>query len=149
MILSSSSVTAGGTVQASVELTATSAEPGGSLNFANDVDAFISGATIASIDTNTCGAAAVTGVGTGLLNVSGGQIPGGGSCEIAYTINIPAGAAGGTFVNTTSSISAVFNSVTVGAAAVSDQLLVFGASAPEIAKSFSPSTVSAEIGPIR
>lgn len=133
-----STVTAGGRIQTTLSFDATSATTVTALAFSNDLSAFVPGATLSSIDTNTCGG---TSSGTSTISYTGGQIPGGGSCEVAFTVAIPGGTGDGTFTNTTSVISGFVNGVAVNVDPVSAEVRVFGAAAPAIAKSFFPASV--------
>ncbi|WP_189371728.1 autotransporter outer membrane beta-barrel domain-containing protein [Tateyamaria omphalii] len=136
----STTIVAGGTVQAVLDFTAETSTDVTDISLTDDVTSFVTGATIASIDTNTCGAT-VSGVGSGTLSVSSGQVTGNGSCQIAFSVSIPAATSDGTYTNTTSAITAMFSGTPVFIDAVSAEVRVFSASAPAIAKAFSPNTV--------
>lgn len=75
------------------------------INFADDLDAFLSGVILSSVDSNDC-SATVGGTGTGSISVSDVSLAYGESCEIGVTIGIPAGATPNTYTNTTSIVNA-------------------------------------------
>ncbi len=72
--------------------------------FTDDLDAVVSGLEFESLVSNDCGGS-VTGVGTGLLGLSGGTITPEGSCTIRVTLDVPGGAPAGDHTNTTSAVT--------------------------------------------
>ncbi len=61
---------------------------------------FLAGTTIQSIDSNSCGTA--SGAGTGVFQLSGGTLIGEAECAIVLTLQLPSGAAPGSYTNSTS-----------------------------------------------
>tara|TARA_R110002049_G_scaffold44333_3_gene129858 strand:- start:97926 stop:106268 length:8343 start_codon:yes stop_codon:yes gene_type:complete len=108
------------------------------LTFSDDLDAALSGLTFDALTSNGCGGS-VSGVGTGILTLSGGSLSAGDSCTIQATLAVPAGAAGGSFVSQTSIVSANVDGAPVTGNAASDTLLVRTAPAPTGTVSFSDS----------
>ncbi|WP_415918876.1 hypothetical protein [Tateyamaria sp. SN6-1] len=74
------------------------------LAFSDDVDAMLTGTTVASVQSDTCGGTA-GGTGTGLFSYSGGVLAANEACAIVVRLNIPAAAAVGDYTNTTTSLS--------------------------------------------
>ncbi len=75
------------------------------LSFTDDLDAVLSG--LVAVNTpivDPCGPGS-TLTGTSLLSFSGGNIPAEGNCVFSVTLQVPIGAATGTFPNTTSVIT--------------------------------------------
>ena len=76
------------------------------ISFTDDLDATLSGlAAVPPLPTNPCGAGS-TLTGTSLLTLTGGTLDSGGSCTFQVNVEIPAGAATGTYPNTTSDVTA-------------------------------------------
>ncbi|MGK7294242.1 MAG: beta strand repeat-containing protein [Candidatus Wenzhouxiangella sp. M2_3B_020] len=67
----------------------------------DDVDAALAGTTVAGTGTDTCGFTAA-GIGSGLLELTGGTLAAGGSCSIRVTLQLPSNAGAGLYTNTTS-----------------------------------------------
>ncbi len=104
------------------------------LNFNDDLDAMLTGATLGTTITNTCGG---TLGGTSLLAYSGGSVAAGASCTVVVDINIPATAPGGSFANTTSDLTSSGLFVTGPAVA---NLTV--EPSPTFAKAFGPASIA-------
>ncbi|MEL7091603.1 MAG: hypothetical protein AAFN94_07710, partial [Pseudomonadota bacterium] len=77
----------------------------GSIAFTDDLNAALSGLTVASIPSDNCGGTA-GGTGTSNFTYTGGQVNATQSCTIVARLNIPAGAAVGTYTNVTSDMTA-------------------------------------------
>ncbi|MEN0005269.1 MAG: DUF11 domain-containing protein, partial [Bacteroidota bacterium] len=102
----SGSATAGGTATLTFTLTNESSETISDIEFTDDLDAFISGATIMTLpsDVSTCGAA--SGIsGTSELSFGRGQLRAGESCTFDIEVMIPCGTMPDDYVNTTSTVS--------------------------------------------
>ncbi|MCP5074556.1 MAG: autotransporter outer membrane beta-barrel domain-containing protein [Rhodobacteraceae bacterium] len=90
------------------------------ISFTDDLDAFLTGTVLTSVDSNTCSGSSVTGTDT--ISVSGFDLAQGASCTIETTITL-GGGTGTDITNTTSQPSAGLNGGTpdvVGAAAEAD-----------------------------
>ncbi len=111
-----------------------------SVAFTDDLNAFVPGATFASLAPSSC---AVLASGTGSSNFSATNVtvPAASSCQILVVVNVPVGTATGTYTNTTSSFSGTVNAVPVSAPAASADLLVLSATAPSLVKSYIGSMV--------
>ncbi len=115
------------------------------ISFSDDLDAFHSGATLTSVDANTCGGT-VTGTGTGLIGFSGRDpLAVGGACTISTTAKVgpsPSGVA----TNTTSELTAGADGGTPAAVtgtAASDDFNVTDVLALQLTKVFSGDPVVA------
>ncbi len=86
--------------------------------FTDDLGAALFGLEATGLPVNgICGAGSQFS-GTGVVSLTAGELPAGGTCVFSATLAVPAGAAPGTYTNTTSAISAtVDGNPTVGAAA--------------------------------
>ncbi|MCB1053932.1 MAG: DUF11 domain-containing protein, partial [Acidobacteria bacterium] len=74
------------------------------LGFTDDLDAVLSGLVAAGLPMNdVCGAGSQIS-GTSFLTFTGGSLLPGGSCSIPVTVQVPAGAAPGSYPNTTSDL---------------------------------------------
>jgi outer membrane autotransporter protein len=104
------------------------------LNFNDDLDAMLSGATLGGATTNTCGG---TLGGSSLLAYTGGSVAAGATCTIVVDVAIPATAPGGSFVNTTSDLT---TSGLLVAGPASANLTV--EPAPTFAKAFGPASIA-------
>ncbi len=94
-----------------------------SIDFTNDLDAALSGLQFDSTLSNSCGGT-VTGVGTGLITVTGASLTAGGSCTIQVSLSVPGGAAAGIYPNTTSDLTGTIAGFDVTGDAASDDLEV-------------------------
>jgi len=103
----SGSVLPGGTVSLGFTLTNVDlVNPASGLGFSDDLDAVLPG--LMAIDTpqmDVCGAGS-TLTGTSVLTFAGGQLAAGASCTFSVTVEVPADAVFGTYVNTTSQLAA-------------------------------------------
>jgi len=107
------------------------------LGFSDDLDAVISG--LVANDTpqsGICGAGSQI-TGTSFLTFSGGSLDPGASCSFQVTLDIPAGAAPGSFLNTTSDLLA--SGLTVAAPATASLQIE---PPPGFTKVFSPTAVA-------
>ncbi len=103
------------------------------ISFTDDLDAALSGLEASALPSNPCGSGSSLS-GTGFLTLSGGNLPAEGSCTFDVTLSVPSGAASGTYVNTTSAITADVGGSGVVGDPASDQLFV--AAAPLLTKTF-------------
>ena len=75
------------------------------IGFTDDLAAVVSGLVATGLPaTNMCGPGSVIS-GTSLLTFSGGSLAAGASCTFSVTLQVPAGAAAGSHLNTTSSLT--------------------------------------------
>ncbi len=91
--------------------------------FTDDLDAALTGlAATGPASVNTCGS---TNVGTNsFLAYTGGGVAAGASCEIEVELLVPAGAASGSYGNTTSSLSATLGASAIVVSPARDVLVV-------------------------
>lgn len=76
------------------------------ISFTDDLDAALSGLVAVGLPlANPCGAGSQL-TGTNLLTLTGGNLPAEGFCTFQVTLQVPAGAAAGTYTNSTSSVTA-------------------------------------------
>lgn len=98
-------VPAGGTIGMTISLTnGSAADALENIAFSDDLNAFIPGATLASVDGDTCGGTPA-GVGTTSLDYTGGVLAAGGSCAVTVTVQIPTDAPVTSHTNTTSDVT--------------------------------------------
>nr|WP_240451272.1 hypothetical protein [Wenzhouxiangella sp. XN201] len=106
------------------------------LSFTDDLSATLAGLAAVGLPMNdVCGAGSSIS-GTSFLTFSGGSLAAEESCSFDVTVQVPAGAAPGSYTNTTSDLSA---SGFVLAPAATDDLVI--EPAPGFSKSFLPATV--------
>jgi len=128
-------VPAGGTV--TLEFTVRNLDRDSSataITFTDDLDATLSGLEAVGLPlANPCGAGSQLS-GTALLTLTGGGLAVGASCSFSVTLQVPAGAATGTYANTTSSITADLGGDPAIGAPAADVLFV--QPVPVLTKSF-------------
>ncbi len=111
------------------------------ITFTDDLEATLTGLEAVGLPlADPCGAGSVLS-GTSLLTLSGGNLPVGGSCIFSVTLQVPTGATPGSYVNTTSAISADVDGSPVGGSPGSDVLFVLAA--PVLTKEFTDDPVGA------
>lgn len=136
------SVVAGSTIPLTIGFEATGGGTVSSISVTDDLDAFVTGATIDSVGTDTCSASGVT-AGASVLSPSSITLTGGASCAVTVNVAIPAATAAGNYTNTTSTASGVLNSVAVSTPAVSASVAVVSPTASAtLVKSFGAGTVN-------
>ncbi len=94
--------------------------------FTDDLAAILPGTpdvTVISVDANDCGGT-VGGVGTSLIDFSGGTLAPADSCTIELSLSVPGGAPTGTFPNVTSDVTGTAGGLAVTGAPTSDDLLI-------------------------
>lgn len=133
----------GGTVNLEFTLTNGNAnEAVTNVGFTDDLDAALSGLVATGLPVNDiCGTGSQLS-GSGTLTLTGGTLPGGGTCTFNVSLQLPAVVAGSSFVNTTSSITGTTQAsgLPVGGSPAGDTLEVNNVS---FSKSFnSPSTAT-------
>jgi len=109
--------------------------------FTDDLDAVLSG--LVAVDTplaDVCGAGSTLS-GSGLLTLTGGNLPAEGLCTFSVTLEVPAGASPGGYTNVTSLITATVDGRPLVGNAASDDLFV--SPAPRLEKSFIDDPVGA------
>lgn len=95
-----------------------------SISFTDDLSAFITGATFGMVTSNSCMGGNPMISGGNSLTFSGATLSAGESCQFTIEVNIPAGAAPGSYTNTTSDISATVDGISTTNTAASDDLLI-------------------------
>jgi uncharacterized repeat protein (TIGR01451 family) len=94
------------------------------ISFTDDLDATLSGLTAVGLPmANPCGAGSQL-TGTGLLTLTGASLSPGSSCTFSVTLQVPAGAASGTYPNTTSTMTMTVGGAPVVENPASDDLIV-------------------------
>ncbi len=92
---------------------------------------------------NICGSGSILTLtvinGTPTLQLFSGQLAAGASCTFTADLNVPQGTPGGTYTNTTSSITGTVNGVTIVGQPATDDLVVLGA--PQLTKEFTDDPV--------
>jgi hypothetical protein len=111
------------------------------LTFSDDLDAVLSGLAATGLPLNdVCGAGSQIS-GAGLLTLTGGNLPPEGSCTFSVSVQLPSGAATGTYVNTTAAIEGDVGGSPVTGNAATD--LLFVAPVPILTKTFASDTIAA------
>ena len=125
-------VAPGGSVALEFNLRLSASAPGDVSNiaFSDDVATMLAGTTINSVLTDTCGGVP-NGVGSGLFGYLGGLLTPGASCTVSILLDVDAAAAPNTYINTSSTITALADDGMTGTHAVTgpattDSLLVTG-----------------------
>jgi uncharacterized repeat protein (TIGR01451 family) len=72
--------------------------------FTDDLSGALAGLTFSTLLSNDCGGS-VGGVGTTQITFTGGTVASGGQCTIRTSLDVPAGAAPGSYSNTTSTVT--------------------------------------------
>ncbi|MCB1605979.1 MAG: hypothetical protein KDI71_03235, partial [Xanthomonadales bacterium] len=104
------------------------------LTFTDDLDAALPGLVATGLPMNNVCGAGSTLSGTSLMTLTGGSLPSGGSCVFNVTLQVPAAAVAGTYLNQTSMLSGISGGSPVSAVGASDSLVVAGA--VDFSKSF-------------
>jgi uncharacterized repeat protein (TIGR01451 family) len=104
-----------------------------SIAFTDDLDAVLSGLTAVSLPAAPCGSGSVLS-GTSLLSLSGGTLAAGDTCTFSVTLQVPSGAASGSYLNTTSGVTAELNGSPVSGSPATDLLVV--SPVPRLTKTF-------------
>ncbi len=121
-------VAAGGTVTLSFTLTADAGSPGEAtdITFTDDLNATLPGLVALGLPANdVCGAGSQIS-GTSLLTFTGGTLSPGESCSFNVTLHVPMAAAPGSYMNTTSSLSATVSGLATTSGPATDNLDVAG-----------------------
>ncbi len=109
--------------------------------FTDDLDATLSGLTVATLPLpGVCGPGSVVG-GTGTVALTGGNLPPEGSCTFDVTLQVPAAAVPGGYPNTTSPITATIDGAPFTGAPAAETLFVDVA--PLLTKTFLTDPVGA------
>ncbi len=118
-------VSPGGTVTLEFAINNEPDEDLSDIAFTDDLDAALSGLVATNLPkSNICGTGSSL-TGTSLLTFTGGNLAGGTSCTFEVTLQVPAGAAVGDYVNTTSNLTATgSNSGSIAVDPASDGLLI-------------------------
>jgi hypothetical protein len=118
----------GGNVTLRFTITHDEFAPGDATNitFSDDLDATLTGLSASGATVNTCGGMATSGFPTGNFGYSGGSLTPGSSCTIELSLDVPANAAGGSYTNTTSNITADVGGVGVTGTPATDVLRIAG-----------------------
>ena len=107
------------------------------LQFQDDLDAMLGGLVAVGLPMNdVCGTGSVLS-GTSIVTLTGSDLPPSGTCTFTVNLQVPAGAAPGSYLNTTSDL---LLSGLPGAAPATATLII--EAPPGFSKSFAPTTVS-------
>ena len=121
-------VDAGDPVTLELTLTLDAAAPADAtgITFTDDLDATLAGLVATGLPAaDVCGAGSQLS-GTSTLTLTGGTLSPGGSCTFSVTLQTPAAAAAGNYLNTTSAVTATMNGVAVTGAPATDTLIING-----------------------
>ncbi len=101
--------------------------------FTDDLDAMLSGTVVTGLPApaTVCGGGTLSGTST--LSLAGSSLAAGGSCTFDVTVQVPGGAAAGSYTSTTSTFTGDIGGLAVSGAAVSDTLQVTTTSPPSFA----------------
>ena len=111
------------------------------ISFSDDLDATLTGLTAVGLPLDDpCGTGSQL-TGSGVITLTGGNLPPEGSCTFGVTLQVPGAAASGTYANTTSAITADIGGEAVEGSAATDYLDV--EPAPVLTKSFTDDPVVA------
>lgn len=127
---------AGGTVHLQFSITNLNRDADAvAITFSDDLDATLAGLAATGLPmSNVCGPGSTLS-GTGMLTLAGGFLTAdGGSCTFGVTLAVPAGAAPGSYPNTTGAISATYDGAPFVGGTASDALEV--GDAPLLIKTF-------------
>lgn len=123
-VFESDPVTPGGTTTLRFTLSNLFDNDASGIAFTDDLDATLSGLVASGLPQgDVCGVGSQIS-GTSILSFSGGSLPAGQACSFTVTLQVPAGAAAGSYANTTSQVSASVNGAPVTSNPASDTLLV-------------------------
>ena len=128
-------VSPGGTTDLEFTLTNLNRDfPATNVSFTDDLTTVLAGLSAIGTPLNDiCGTGSQLS-GTTLLTFTGGTIPANGSCTITVPLQVPAGAASGTYINTTGAVTADINGNSVTGNTATANLTV--ASVPNFTKTF-------------
>jgi hypothetical protein len=94
------------------------------ISFTDDLGAVLTGLAAVGLPVNdVCGAGSQIS-GAGVLTLTGGNLPAGGSCTFSVTVQVPGGAAAGSYTNTTSSVTGTMAGLPVTGDPAMDDLSV-------------------------
>jgi uncharacterized repeat protein (TIGR01451 family) len=115
------------------------------ISFTDDLDAVVPGMVAVGLPTpDVCGAGSQI-AGASLLTLNGGNLAPGAPCVFTVTLQVPGGASGGSYLNTTSVLSAAVSGTPVSGdpgSEASDVLQIDDLEAPVFTKAFAPATIS-------
>ncbi|MCR9287925.1 T9SS type A sorting domain-containing protein [Saprospiraceae bacterium] len=118
-----------GTASTNLDFTITNLDATNTIDniaFTDDLNAFITGATMGTTISNTCGGT-ISGDGTGMMSASGISLTGGSSCTFTISINNLGAVNSNTYTNTTSTATGDVGGLAVTGPAASNNLVVTGA----------------------
>ncbi|GAB4201745.1 MAG: hypothetical protein Tsb002_38410 [Wenzhouxiangellaceae bacterium] len=101
--------------------------PATAITFTDDLDAALTGLTTTGLPLNDACGVGSTLSGSSIITLLGGNLPAGGNCTFAVTLQLPAIAAPGDYPSTTSVVRGTINGATAQGAAATDVLQVVGA----------------------
>jgi len=110
------------------------------ISFTDDLGAALSGLTAVGLPSSPCGSGSSL-TGTSVLTLAGGNLASGATCTFSATLEVPSGAASGTYTNTTSTVTADIDGSPAAGGAASDLLVV--AAVPVLTKTFTNNPVGA------
>ena len=109
------------------------------ITFSDDLNAALSGLAAVGLPAmDVCGAGSMIS-GSSLLTLTDGSLAAGASCTFSVTLQVPANAPGGTFLNTTSSVSGTIGGLGVSGDPASDNLRIINVT---FAKAFNGPTTA-------
>lgn len=92
------------------------------IGFSDDLEATLAGLTVDSAPPSPCGGTLSPGAGGSSLTLTGASVTAGGFCSFTVALQVPAGAAPGSYLNTTSEVTATSNGEAVVGSPASDNL---------------------------
>ena len=115
----------------------TGATPAAGIAFTDDLDAVLFGLAATGLPAaDVCGAGSAIS-GTDVLSLTGGVLAAGASCTFDVPLTVPAGASPGTYVNTTSMLTATVQGVIGTSDPATDELKVANSAGASFTKGFS------------
>lgn len=144
-VFASETVAPGGTVDLTFTLgNANAADSATNISFTDDLDAFLTGATVVGLpQADVCGFGSSIS-GTSTLALSGGSIPARSTCSFTVSVQVPASAVAGEYTNTTSAVQAqIGGGAPGGTETASATLNVLAAMPLTFSRAFTPDAVGA------
>ncbi|MFW2541359.1 Ig-like domain-containing protein [Primorskyibacter sp. 2E107] len=131
-------VVPGGTLETTITLSsaAESASDATGLSVTDDLDAFVTGATLSGGLSGTCGATLGSGSTTSMVEIEIASLAIDSSCTVIFDVAIPLGASSGSVTNTTSTLSGTAGGEPISAPAASASVQVFPVEPLEITRVF-------------
>ena len=92
--------------------------------FTDNLDAALSGLVATGLPVAGCGGTATTSDGGSTISFTGGSLGAGGTCSLDVLVDVPSGAAAGTFTNTTSGVTGTIGGFAVSGDPAIDDLVI-------------------------